>query len=67
MSSLSLAAAHFFKLSAEKGLTQAQHNYAVLCETGSGVERDLDKAKFWFSRAAAKGHEPATREMKKYA
>ena len=60
-------AAHFFKLSAEKGLTQAQHNYAVLCETGSGVERDLDKAKFWFSRAAAKGHEPAMREMKKYA
>jgi TPR repeat protein len=27
----------------------------------------IDKAKFWFSRAAAEGHEPAMREMKKYA
>ena len=33
----------------------AQHNLAVLCYTGHGVEKDLKQAYEWFRRAAQNG------------
>jgi hypothetical protein len=31
---------------------------------GKGTEVDLGKARYWFERAAAKGHEKATNRLK---
>ena len=37
---------------ANSGNAQAQYDLAVCYETGDGVEKDLDEAKKWFSKAA---------------
>ena len=34
-------------------------NLGGLYEHGDGIEADLDEAKRWYARAAAKGHEDA--------
>ncbi|EGB10301.1 hypothetical protein AURANDRAFT_11168, partial [Aureococcus anophagefferens] len=44
-----------FKMAAEQGLTTSQYNVGVCYEKGVGVERDVDEAKRWYARAAAKG------------
>ena len=53
------AAFRHFKMAAEQGLTFAQYNVGYCYESGGGVERDLDEARRWYARAAAKGHEGA--------
>jgi TPR repeat protein len=52
-------AARYYRLAAEQGNADASVNLGVLYENGDGVERDLDKAKRWYARAAAKGHKHA--------
>jgi TPR repeat protein len=50
-------------LSADQGYTHAEDNLARLYRDGRGTEVDLGKARYWFERAAAKGHEAATRNL----
>ena len=51
--------ARYCRLAAEQGLTEAEYNMGCFYRTGRGVQRDVDEARRWFSRAAAKGFENA--------
>jgi TPR repeat protein len=48
------ALAHFQK-AAKLGNVNAQLNIAAMYERGRGVERDMDKAAYWYRLAAANG------------
>ena len=52
-----------YKMAAEHGLTPAEFNVGLSNEKGVGVERDVDEAKRWYARAAAKGDERAARAL----
>ena len=58
---------HYWRLSAEQGLLQAQHNVGCAYLHGRGVERDREEAKRWFARAAARGFEPCIDALAKLA
>ena len=51
------------KLAAEQGYTMAESKLGSYFQHGFGVEADLDKAKIWVARAAAKGHELARQKL----
>lgn len=48
-----------FLLSAQQGYAFAQHDVAWLYNYGHGVGRDLDRAYYWYCKAAAAGHADA--------
>ena len=48
-----------YKLAADQGFTDAEHNLGAAYANGSGVARDDAEAIRWLKRAAAKGSEPA--------
>ena len=50
---------HYAKLAAEQGLREAEYNVGVSLSKGLGVAVDVDEAKPWLERAAAKGFQPA--------
>jgi len=60
-------AIRYFKMAAEQGFTPAEFNVGLSNEKGIGVERDLDEAKRWYARAAAKGDERAIEALAKLA
>lgn len=47
------------ELAAKQRITQAEYNVGERYVTGRGVTQDLEEAKRWFARAAAKGHDKA--------
>ncbi len=47
-------AAKLFESAANKGLSVAQHNFAVILAEGDGRPRDLVAAYVWFTRAGEK-------------
>jgi hypothetical protein len=49
----------FVTRSAEQGFTVAEHFLGRRIEDGEGVEVDLDEARRWYARAAARGYEPS--------
>ncbi|EGB13108.1 hypothetical protein AURANDRAFT_18912 [Aureococcus anophagefferens] len=51
----------YYALAADQGFTIAEHNLGNWYRHGRGTEItvDLDKARYWFERAAAKGFEDA--------
>jgi len=49
----------YYKLAAEQGLTEAELNVGLCYAKGDGVSEDVNEAKRWFVRAAAKGQEDA--------
>ena len=49
----------YFALAADQGLTAGELFLGVCYRDGRGTEVDLGKARYWFERAAAKGHEKA--------
>jgi hypothetical protein len=52
-------AIRYFVLAADQGFIDGEHNLACFYYEGKGTEVDLGKARYWFERAAAKGHERA--------
>ncbi len=44
---------------AEQGLETAQYRLGLMHERGQGVEHNLEKAAYWYRKAAEKGNEPA--------
>ncbi len=44
---------------AKKGDAKAQYNVALIYANGKGVQRDLDKARKWYEKAAKQGNGPA--------
>ena len=59
-------AAYWFLKAAEKGIPEAQFNYASCLESGRGVKRDLQEAFAWYEKAARSGFEPASFRMAKF-
>ena len=53
----------YLALAAKQGYTPAEYSLGVCYQRGSGVELDLGKSRFWYSRAAAKGNEPSKRAL----
>ena len=53
----------YHALAADQGFTTAEHNLGYCYLTGKGTEVDLGKARYWFERAAAKGHEKAIKSL----
>jgi TPR repeat protein len=49
----------YYALAADQGYTYAETNLGCCYRDGEGTEVDLGKARYWFERAAAKGHETA--------
>ena len=58
-------AVKWYRLSAEQGLAQAQHNLGGMYVLGDGVAQDYVRAHMWFNLAAAQGDELArkTRDL----
>jgi TPR repeat protein len=56
-------AVRYLTLAADQGYTTGEFNLGCCYHDGTGTEVDLSKARYWFERAAAKGHEAAIREL----
>jgi hypothetical protein len=54
----------YYALAANQGETFSQTDLGCCYMDGKGTEVDLGKARYWFERAAAKGHEKATNRLK---
>jgi TPR repeat protein len=54
-------------LAEQKGDVQAQYYLAQMYENGLGTPEDMDQARLWYERAAAKGHPMATRQLQELA
>jgi len=48
-------AANWFHQAAENGVAEAAFNYALMCEQGLGVEKNLNEAVVWHEKAAVGG------------
>jgi len=59
-----LSAAELYKKAAEKGHIDSQFNLAVLYDVGQGVERNKQKALYWFRKAAEQGDKQAINLLK---
>ena len=59
------AAAVLWEVAAARGETTAMFNLGAMWEHGIGVASDLDKAKAWYQRAAAKGDAGARAALKR--
>ena len=53
------------ELAAKQGLASAEHNVGVRYYNGRGVTQDLEEAKRWLWRAAAKGHDPSVSALER--
>lgn len=56
-------AAHWYRRAAEEGNPQAQYIYALMCLTGSGVERDDKQGMSWLQLAAGRDYLPAVHKL----
>ncbi|EGB10454.1 hypothetical protein AURANDRAFT_9540, partial [Aureococcus anophagefferens] len=53
----------YYTLAADQGIADAETGLGCCYHNGEGTEVDLGKARYWFERAAAKGNEPAMRNL----
>ncbi len=49
-------AVEYFTTAAEGGHAEAQYRLGWCYQYGFGVSKDLEKARYWFGKAAAQGH-----------
>ena len=54
----------YYALAANQGETFSETDLGGYYMDGKGTEVDLGKARYWFERAAAKGHEKAINHLK---
>ena len=57
-------AIEFYTLAAEQGYAEAQFTLGCIYANGQGVERSDSKARKWWTKAAAKGHEQGIKYLK---
>lgn len=53
----------WFKSAAEKGQPQAQYELGVAYQYGSGIKRDLERAREWYLKAAEQNHSAAQNNL----
>ena len=58
-------AAYWYLKAAEKGIPEAQYNYASCLESGKGVKKNLPEAFAWYQKAAKQDFEPAMFQLAK--
>ena len=58
-------AIEYYALAANQGHADAQCNLAVMYASGDGIETSYSKAREWWTKAAAQGHEKAIKGLKK--
>ena len=51
--------------SAEQGYFVAQYAMGYFYESGTGFEKDLEKAKYWYNKAADQGYYQAIEALRK--
>ncbi|EGB02592.1 hypothetical protein AURANDRAFT_35095, partial [Aureococcus anophagefferens] len=56
-------AVRYFVLAADQGFSLGETCLGMCYRDGEGTEVDLGKARYWFERAAAKGHEAAIKSL----
>lgn len=56
-------AARWYHRAAEEGNAQAQYIYALMCLTGSGIERDDKQGMSWLQLAAGRNYLPAVQKL----
>lgn len=54
----------WWERAAQQGLVLAQHNLGSLYTLGNGIERDLEKARYWYTRAAENGSERSAEALR---
>lgn len=54
-------AIEYYRKSADQGNAQGQYGLGTMYLAGEGVNRDVEKALFWFTRAAEKNHVDAVK------
>ncbi|WP_456086387.1 tetratricopeptide repeat protein [Parabacteroides sp.] len=57
-------AIHYFAEAVEGGFAKSQCLLAEMYEKGNGVSKDIEKAKYWYQKAAEQGDEIATKRLK---
>ncbi|MCW9012504.1 MAG: hypothetical protein OQL06_01880 [Gammaproteobacteria bacterium] len=53
----------FQKKMAEKGYAESQYKLAMMYESGSGVEQNLQTARIWYGRASYQNYKPARNRL----
>jgi len=53
----------YYALAADQGYTDAEYCLGLCYKAGEGTEVDLDKARYWFERGAAKGDKEAIENL----
>ena len=53
----------YYALAADQGYTDAEYCLGLCYKAGEGTEVDLDKARYWFECAAAKGDKEAIENL----
>ena len=61
------AAAVWYTKAAEQGVPEAQFVMGEFLRVGDVVERDAEKARYWYERARANGYEPAAVRLRQMA
>ena len=56
-------AVRLYRLSAEQGFAQAQHNLALMYEYGQGVPQDYKEAIKWYRLSAEQGYADAQHNL----
>jgi TPR repeat protein len=54
----------YYEQAADLGLATAQYSLGVMYYKGDGVERDIAKAREWWTKAAAQGEKNAIKNLK---
>lgn len=57
-------AVYWFSKAAEEGNAYSQCSLGVCYEKGKGIEKNINKAKEWYKKAANQGHEKAIKKLK---
>lgn len=58
-------AVEYFTQAAEAGLAKAQYLLGTCYKEGWGVKKDIQKARYWYEKAAAQGHKEASNQLRR--
>ena len=59
-------AVYWYKKAADKGIPEAQYNYASCLESGRGTDKNLAEAFVWYKKASDQNFQPAVFRMAQF-
>lgn len=59
-------AVYWYKKAADKGIPEAQYNYASCLESGRGIKKNLPDAFAWYKKASDRNFQPASFRVAKF-